>query len=285
MSEEILKFMSALKKDTGLSLNEEKIYLIESRLSGLMEDYKMSSYQELTDRFQNHSDKEFREKVIDRITTHETKFFRDDGLFEALVSRIIPELLEQRAQSNANSTGSNLKIWCAACSTGQEPYSIAMEIKEKAPEIFKKTKIFATDIAYDTLIKAKSGIYSNFEISRGLDTKYLNKYFTKISDTEYQINDEIKSIVEFKYQNLISDDFPTGFDLILCRNVSYYFDHDDRRKLFKKIEKSMNPDSFLILGTAESITDYSSTFIVREFGKFRYYELNPTNVTFFSKGA
>ncbi len=285
MKEATSELMDAIKQITGLSLTEEKTYLLENRLSDLMSDYKLVNFQELSEKFKNSSDLDFREKVIERVTTHETKFFRDESIFGAILERIIPEILERKREKNPNQKNHPIKIWSAACSSGQEPYSVAIAIREKFPQIFENIKILATDIAKDTIQKAKSGIYSSFEIGRGITDIHLKKHFDLVSEGIYQVQKEISSVIEFKQHNLISDPYPDSFDLVLCRNVSYYFDQNERIKLFGKIEKALNQDSFLILGSAESIVEYSKSFIIREFGLCRFYELNPSNFTLFTKGV
>lgn len=283
MSDDAAVLMEAIKEVTGLSLSEDKTYLLESRLSDIMADYSLGNFRELSDRFRNGSDREFREKVIERVTTHETKFFRDESIFGAILERILPEILERKKESG--SENSPIRIWSAACSTGQEPYSVAMAIREKLPHVFKSIRILATDIAKDTIEKARLGVYSSFEIGRGLTDYHLEKYFDEIGPSQYKVQSEIASAIEFKQHNLVSDPYPQGFDLILCRNVSYYFELQERIKLFEKIKNSLNSDSFLVLGSAESIMEYSQSFIIREFGLCRFYELNSSNFTFFKKGA
>ncbi|TGK02602.1 protein-glutamate O-methyltransferase CheR [Leptospira langatensis] len=280
MDDATFELMEAIKQVTGLSLTAEKTYLLESRLSDIMSDYSLSDFRELSRKFKNDPDEEFKEKVIDRVTTHETRFFRDESIFSALLERIIPEILERKRGKNPS-----IRIWSAACSTGQEPYSIAISIHERYPHLFKDVRILATDIAKETIEKARSGIYSTFEIGRGLTDSHLKKYFDPIGGGLYRVSEEIRSITEFKQHNLISDPYPDNFDVILCRNVSYYFDHQERKNLFNKIEKALNQDSFMILGSAESISEYSKSFIIREFGLCRFYELNPSNFTLFIKGA
>ncbi|TGJ98339.1 protein-glutamate O-methyltransferase CheR [Leptospira langatensis] len=280
MDESTAELMETIKLVTGISLTEEKTYLLESRLSDIMSDYNLTDFKELSAKFKKGLDEEFKEKVIDRITTHETRFFRDESIFGAILERIIPEIME-RKQGKIPS----IRIWSAACSSGQEPYSIAIAIHERYPHLFGNIRILATDIAKETIEKAKSGIYSAFEVGRGLSEMHLSKYFNQIATGIYQVTDEIRSVIEFQQHNLISDPYPSNFDLILCRNVSYYFDLQERKNLFNKIEKALNQDSFLILGSAESITEYSRNFIIREFGLCRFYELNPSNFTLFIKGA
>ncbi|PKA14459.1 CheR family methyltransferase [Leptospira haakeii] len=280
MQDGTFELMEMIKQATGISLTEEKVYLLESRLSDILSDYNLSDFGQLSKKFKESSDQEFREKVIERVTTHETRFFRDESIFGAILERIIPEILERKQQKD-----SKIKIWSAACSTGQEPYSIAISIHERYPQLFRNISIIATDIAKDTIERAKSGIYSAFEIGRGLSDIHLAKYFDPFSKGLYRVNDEIRSIIEFKQHNLIYDPYPSNCDLILCRNVSYYFDHLERKNLFNKMEKALDQDSFLILGSAESISEYSKNFIIREFGLCRFYELNPSNFTLFIKGA
>ncbi|EQA43585.1 protein-glutamate O-methyltransferase CheR [Leptospira broomii serovar Hurstbridge str. 5399] len=281
MKEEMIHFVNVLQKATGIYLSEEKLYLLESRLSDMMTDHQISSFLDFSKKFENNHEEDFRDQVIERITTHETKFFRDTSMFEAITERILPEIVERMEERSNELKDQKIRIWCAACSTGQEPYSIAIAIKERLPHLYKNVRILATDIAKETIEKARIGCYSPFEIGRGLEEYHTDRYFDKAEDGKFKIKDEIKSIVEFEQHNLISPDFPSGFDLVLCRNVSYYFDMKERANLFGKIYKSMNHDSFLILGSAESISGFSNNFIIREFGLCRYYEINSTSVTLF----
>nr|WP_232224616.1 protein-glutamate O-methyltransferase CheR [Leptospira fainei] len=277
----MIHFVNVLQRATGIYLSEEKLYLLETRLSDMMTDHQISSFLDFSKKFENHQEEEFRDQVIERITTHETKFFRDTSMFDAITQRILPEIVERIEERSKDLKDQKIRIWCAACSTGQEPYSIAIAIKERLPHLFDNVRILATDIAKETIVKARTGCYSPFEIGRGLEEYHTDRYFEKAEDGQFKIKDEIKSIVEFEQHNLISPNFPSGFDLVLCRNVSYYFDSKERANLFAKIYKSMNHDSFLIVGSAESISGFSNNFIVREFGLCRYYEINSTSVTLF----
>lgn len=274
------KLVESIQKLTGFRLEDDKLYLLESRLSELMKEYNLSSFNQVCEKLDAGLDNEFIGRVIDQITTHETRFFRDESIYDAFVMQIIPEWLERKGITAFQTKGASLKIWSAACSTGQEPYSIAMILLDKYPEIFKNLQILASDISQATLERAKKGIYTQFEIDRGLPVRYRDKFFQKTSTGEWELTETIRSKVTFVKHNLITDPYPTGFDIILCRNVIIYFPEDIRPSILEKLKKSLLPDGVLILGSSESLIGYTKNYVIREFGLARYYEF-PERVTFF----
>jgi len=280
MSSDHRRLVESISRITGFRLDDDKLYLLESRLSEIMKEYDLKSFDEICNRLDSNQDSVFAEKVIDQITTHETKFFRDESVFDALVMQIIPEWLERNMLTPLNLKGMRLNLWCAACSTGQEPYSIAMIVAEKFPEIFQNMQILGTDISNAAIERAKKGLYTQFETERGLPDRFRKRFFTKTEQGEWQISEQIRSKVTFQKQNLISDLYPSGFDMIFCRNVIIYFPEQIRPGIIEKLRESLNPDGVLVLGASESLIGYAKNYVIREFGLARYYEF-PERVTFF----
>lgn len=274
------KLVESISRLTGFKLEDDKLYLLESRLSDIMKDYNLTSYDEVCSKLDKGSDTEFIGKVIDQITTHETRFFRDESLYDALVMQIIPEWLERNMLTPVNLKGNKLKIWSSACSTGQEAYSIAMMISEKFPGIFNHLEILGTDISPATINKAQNGVFTQFETDRGLPPRFREKFFTKSEKGEWALSPAIKSKVRFQKHNLITDPYPNGFDIVLCRNVIIYFPEQIRPGIFDKLKKALSPDGVLVLGSSETLIGYTKNYVIREFGLARYYEF-PEKVTFF----
>jgi len=277
------QLVSIIQNLTGVYLTEDKVYLLDSRLRDLMKEHELKTYDEVAARIIGQTDPEFTNRLIDQITTHETKFFRDESIFNALADQMIPEWMERRGISRSSvqlgSSNETLRIWTAACSTGQEPYSIAMIIRDHFPLLFNKLQIFATDISKESIERAKDGYYTNFEIKRGMPDHMLTKYFTP-ADGGYRINDELKKPIDFNVHNLVSDLFQTQFDFIFCRNVLIYFDDTTRKAILLKLKNSLKADGALILGSSENLIGALPDYIVREAGLARYYEFS-SQVTFF----
>ena len=194
-------------------------------------------------------------EVVEAMTTNETFFFRDKIPFDHLRETILPALLQARASRRA------LRIWCAASSTGQEPYSIAMCLKELAPQLAGwRIEIVATDLSQEVLEKSKAGIFSQFEVQRGLPIQMLVKYFTQIGEL-WQLNADIRAMVQHRQLNLLQDFSHLGtFDVIFCRNVLIYFDQDTKIGIFERLAKVLEPDGVLVLGAAESVVGISDAF-------------------------
>ncbi len=235
-----------LKERSGLDLSADKQYLVESRLAPLARKEGLTGITELVSKIKGGSDPGV--EVVEAMTTNETFFFRDKTPFEHLRETILPALLHARASRRT------LRIWCAASSTGQEPYSIAMCLKEFGAVLADwRVEILATDISQGVLEKSRAGIFSQFEVQRGLPIQLLIKYFKQTGEL-WQINPEIRAMVQHRQLNLLEDFACLGrFDVIFCRNVLIYFDQSAKIGVFKRIAKSMDPDSFLVLGAAESM--------------------------------
>ena len=193
--------------------------------------------------------------VVEAMTTNETFFFRDKIPFDHLRETMLPAMLQARASRRA------LRIWCSASSTGQEPYSIAMCLKELGPALAGwRVEILATDLSQGVLEKSKAGIFSQFEVQRGLPIQMLVKHFTQVGEL-WQLNADIRAMVQHRQLNLLQDFANLGtFDLIFCRNVLIYFDQETKAATFERLARVLEPDGFLVLGAAESVVGISDAF-------------------------
>jgi chemotaxis protein methyltransferase CheR len=245
---------------SGIFLDDKKTYLIETRLKDLLEVEKCNSYGELYYKAKSDSRRTIERKIIDAITTNETLFFRDSSPFEMFKYKIMPELIDRRS-ATAGAMPIPIRIWSAACSTGQELYSLAIIIKELLPNLKKyNIKLLGTDISDEAIAKASYGHYNKFEIDRGLDKEKMQRYFTQ-NNNRWKIRDDIRAMVLFQKINLMNPLMGIGkFDIVLCRNVAIYFNNEDRKKLFDKIAGVLEPDGYLIIGATESLTGISQRF-------------------------
>ena len=242
-----------LKERSGLDLSSDKQYLVESRLNPLARRVGLSSIAELVAKIKSGTEA-LTSEVVEAMTTNETFFFRDKIPFDHLRQTVLPGLVQARANRRA------LRIWCAASSTGQEPCSIAMCIKEFAPLAGWRVEIVATDLSHGVLEKSKAGIFSQFEVQRGLPIQMLVKYFTQTGDL-WQINADIRAMVQHRQLNLLQDFSHLGsFDVIFCRNVLIYFDQQTKANIFDRLSRMLEPDGVLALGAAESVVGITNTF-------------------------
>jgi chemotaxis protein methyltransferase CheR len=192
--------------------------------------------------------------VVEAMTTNETFFFRDKIPFDHLRQTVLPELVQARASRRS------LRIWCAASSTGQEPYSIAMCVKEFAGLAGWRVEIVGTDLSQAVLEKSKAGVFSQFEVQRGLPIQMLVKYFTQVGEL-WQLNADIRAMVQHRQLNLLQDFSHLGtFDVIFCRNVLIYFDQDTKTGIFERLARLLEGDGVLALGAAESVVGISDVF-------------------------
>ena len=243
-----------LRERSGLDLSPDKQYLVESRLIPLARKAGLVGIGELVQKVKSGSDA-LTVDVVEAMTTNETFFFRDKIPFDHLRQTVIPELLQARAGRRS------LRIWCAASSTGQEPYSIAMLLKEFSAQLSGwRVEIVATDLSLGVLEKARAGIFSQFEVQRGLPIQLLVKHFRQIGEL-WQINADIRAMVQHRQLNLMQDFSHLGsFDVIFCRNVLIYFDQDTKIGVFNRLAKSLEPDGVLALGAAESVVGTTDAF-------------------------
>ena len=243
-----------LKDHSGLDLSADKQYLIESRLLPLSRKCGVSGIGELMQKMKGGSSTIIAQ-VVEAMTTNETFFFRDKVPFEHFRDTIMPEML--KARTNRKS----IRIWCAAGSTGQEPYSLAMSLKEMGAALAGwRVEIIATDLSTEVLEKSKSGVYSQFEVQRGLPIQLLVKYF-KQNGEFWQISQELRAMVQHRQLNLLHDFSQLGvFDVIFCRNVLIYFDQDTKINIFGRLARGMEGDGFLVLGAAETVVGLTDVF-------------------------
>nr|WP_165446031.1 protein-glutamate O-methyltransferase CheR [Bradyrhizobium uaiense] len=243
-----------LKERSGLDLSADKQYLVESRLLPLARRSNLNGIPELVQRMKGGAEL-LTSEVVEAMTTNETFFFRDKIPFDHLKDAVLPALARARAARRS------LRIWCAASSTGQEPYSIAMLLKEMSA-LFGgwRIEIIATDLSQAVLEKSKAGLFSQFEVQRGLPIQLLVKYFVQKGEL-WQLNADIRSMVQHRQLNLLQDISHLGtFDVIFCRNVLIYFDQQTKASIFGKVARMLEPDGVLALGAAESVVGITNLF-------------------------
>lgn len=261
--QELALWANLIYEYTGIVIGEGKSYLVENRLSELLTETGCTTFSELYYKCRYAQDDRLRRKVIERISTQETSFFRDPQVYKALQSVIRLDLVPARlAQANPRETP-RLRIWSAACSTGQEPYSLAMTLCDVMPDVDRWfVTLLATDLADNAFRKASLGRYSQLEVARGLDQVHLEKYFTPMPDNLWQVKDRVRAMISFRKVNLVADDFRSlgTFDLVLCRNVAIYFDKATKETLFQKISQVLAPDGFLLAGVTEAVSQVSPLF-------------------------
>jgi chemotaxis protein methyltransferase CheR len=244
-----------LRRRSGLVLAADKHYLLESRLSPIARRIAAADLSELVQRLQSAPDEKLVVEIVEAMTTNETFFFRDKQPFEQLRDLIVPQVLSMRQRKRS------IRVWCAAASTGQEPYSVAMYLSEMASSFPGwNIEIIATDISTEVLERAQAGIYSHFEVQRGLPIQLLLKYFTQAGD-RWQIAPQIRAMVEFRPLNLLHDFSRLGmFDIVICRNVLIYFGADTKTDVLERLAASTAPDGFLMLGSAETVVGHTQRF-------------------------
>jgi len=256
MKSEDFQFVSQmLKKASGLILTEEKSYLLESRLMPVARKHSLPDLDALVAELKSGSRKELAEEVVEAMTTNESFFFRDVKPFDQFRDIVLPNLLASRASTK------KIRIWCAACSSGQEPYSLAMILnEEKAKMPGWSYEILATDISLDIIDKAKTGYYSQFEVQRGLPIQLLMKYFNQEGD-KWKIDPILADNINFKFFNLLNDPSIHGkFDVVFCRNVLIYFEQETKKEVLEKLAKQMPSDGVLYLGGAETVIGITVKF-------------------------
>lgn len=256
---EDIKVIARLVSDLcGIVLDESKGYLIQSRLSTLAEEAGCKTFSELYYKARYEREATLRNKVIDAITTNETLFFRDTSPFDVLQNKIIPDLIDAKAKTPFPK---RIRIWSAACSTGQEPYSMVMALTELLGDLTGwDIQVLATDISDAAVRHASAGRYAVHEIRRGMRPDFLKKYFTEDAQG-WKIKDEIRGVIAFKRLNLLEPFTILGmFDVIFCRNVAIYFSPEVRKDLFMRLAAQLTPDGALLVGSSESLTDLGERF-------------------------
>jgi chemotaxis protein methyltransferase CheR len=245
-----------LNRRSGLALDAEKAYLAESRLQPLVQQLGLSGLGELVRLLLSGGHEDLERDVVEAMMTNETFFFRDRAPFENFRKFILPHLLEARREVR------KIRVWCAACASGQEPYSLAMLLDEEAFRLAGwNVEILATDLSRAVINAARQGIYSQFEIQRGLPITQLLRYFRQEGE-RWRINEHLRSRVRFEEFNLLSDYAPLGtFDVIFCRNVLIYFDLPTKTNVLDRMAKALAPDGCFIMGAAETVIGLTNAMV------------------------
>ncbi|MCF6292211.1 MAG: protein-glutamate O-methyltransferase CheR [Robiginitomaculum sp.] len=244
-----------LLKKSGHVLSPEKGYLLDSRLGPIARKEGLSSVEELVQSMRTGNDERLSCAVTEAMTTNETFFFRDRTPFDLFKSEVIPYLAENRRP------GSKARIWCAAASAGQEPYSLSMILREERSALRGiQMDILASDISEKVIEKAKAGLYSQFEVQRGLPVQLLVKYFQKQGDL-WQVDPSLRQSISFRTFNLLNSFHTLGtFDVVFCRNVLIYFNQQTKTDILNRIASRLAPDGFLFLGAAETVLGLTDAF-------------------------
>ena len=250
MTPESFAFVAGLvKARSGLVLTPDKGYMLETRLVPLLRREGLASLDALALRLRGPGAEALAGAVTEALTTNESSFFRDGKPFEHL-RRVLPELLASRP------AGTPLRVWSAACSTGQEAYSIAMVLQELAPPPpgGRKAEILGTDIAQEVLARARDGVFTQFEVQRGLPVRLLVQHFRQEEGVRWRIAPALRAMARFERWNLLSDLRPLGrFDVIFCRNVLIYFDAPTKTRVLEMMARQLSPGGVLYLGAAETV--------------------------------
>lgn len=244
-----------LKAQSGLVLDKGKVYLLESRLTPVARRRGFETLEELLAHMRRTKDDDLVKTVVEAMTTNESFFFRDNTPFDLFRDQVLPRLLETNAASK------KIRIWCAAASSGQEPYSLAMILKDQEIRLKDwRVEILGTDISQQVLDKARAGIYSQFEVQRGLPIRTLVRYFTQQGDV-WHLNKDVRDKVTFKEFNLLDSYQGLGqFDVVFCRNVLIYFDQETKSDVLSRLRDVMPPHGVLFLGAAETVLGLTDRF-------------------------
>lgn len=259
-----------VRREAAIVLEPGKEYLAVTRLDPIARSEGLGSVSDLVARLRAQGRSPLHEEVVDALTTNETSFFRDLHPFESLRTHVLPELMERNAWRRS------LSIWCAACSTGQEPYSVAMLIREHFPELLRwDLRILATDISSSALAKADSGRYGQLEVNRGLPAQLLLKYFRR-AGAHWELDAEVRRMVRFQRHNLVGiwSGFPP-FDLVFLRNVLIYFDLETKRAVLARIRSVLRPGGYLLLGGSETTLNIDDGFERVPIGRTTWYRPRP----------
>lgn len=257
-----------VKAKAGIALSADKDFLVQTRLEQLFHSDGALTPGTVMARLRS-GDRATTQKVVDAMTTNETMFFRDQRPFEALRTEIIPRAIEQNAASR------RLRIWCAACSTGQEPYSLAMLLATHFPLPGWEVEVLATDISEASMAQATEGLYRQFEVNRGLPAAMLLEHFEQ-RGARWAIKDHIKQMVRFEKLNLLGAwPWMPKMDVVLLRNVLIYFDVETKRRVLARVRQAMAPQGALLLGGAETMVFIDESFERIEVARTSYYRPQP----------
>ncbi len=256
---------------SGIILDRTKEYLVEARLTALARQEQLASVADVVARLRRPGAAVHEAAVVTAMTTNETSFLRDLHPFEALKNIVVPDLITRRSATK------RLSIWCAASSTGQEPYTVAMLLREHFPDLCKWNLSFiASDLSPDVLARARAGCFSQLEVNRGLPARWLVKYFQK-KGAEWEIIPDIRKMVDFRQVNLL-ESWPTmpALDLVFIRNVLIYFDQDRKKQILGRIRRLMQPDGYLFLGGAETTLNVDDQYQRAPIEKSGCYKVKST---------
>jgi chemotaxis protein methyltransferase CheR len=244
-----------LKAQSGLVIGPDKLYLLETRLAAILKRERLGGLNELADRLRQRGSEALARDVVEAMTTNESFFFRDDKPFQHFRAQALPRLVAARG------AGAPLRIWSAAASSGQEAYSLAMILAETRSILGeRKVEIVGTDLSREQLNRAREGLYTQFEVQRGLPVQLLMRHFRR-EESGWRINDALRAQVQWKEWNLLGDLRLLGrFDIVFCRNVLIYFDQPTKTRVLDAIAQQMNPDGMLYLGGAETVLGLTSRF-------------------------
>lgn len=272
-------FQALLKERSGLNLGEDNRSLLDARLRPLLKEFRLTSLSELAAASIRPEAEYLRSCIAQAVTVQESYFFRDKAPFEFFAERILPALVVARRATQ------QIRIWCAAAASGQEPYSLAMLIAEHQAELDGySVEIHATDYAKDALVKARKGLYSQFEVQRGLPVSFLIKYFDK-REKGWELKQDIRAMVKFGENNLMHEVPGRGFDVIFCRNVLIYFDEPTKRKVLAGLAGALASDGWLVLGAAETTTGLCKDFIIASDAPRGVYRLAKHGATLTAREA
>ncbi|MBL8550890.1 MAG: protein-glutamate O-methyltransferase CheR [Hyphomonadaceae bacterium] len=253
-SVDFLSLQKLLLERSGMALTSDKLYLVASRLAPVAQKLGLKSVIELMAALRERPREEMINAVIEAMVTHESLFFRDERPFEHLTHVVIPDILSHRLGMRP------IRIWSAACSSGQEAYSIAMLIHERFPGM--QFEILGTDISAPIVAKARAGVYSAFEVKRGLTPERLGRFFRIVDAQTYAISDTLRRMVRFETHNLLQSALRFGFfDVVFCRNVLIYFDAPTKMRVLELIARQMDPDGWLFLGSADTVVGVTDKFV------------------------
>ncbi len=272
--EEFTNFSKYILDISGIALGPGKEYLLETRLGSMMKKLECQSYENLLRKVKSDRSRKLESQVINAISTNETYFFRDQSPFKLLQYKILPDLIDRQKSKKRMGIKPSIRIWSAANSTGQEIYSIAMILLEMGvtPDKYN-IRLLGTDISDTAITQSNCGIYNKFEVSRGLDPKWLNKYFIAKGD-KYKVKDELRTMVQFKQMNLMKPFMNIGkFDIVLCRNVMIYFTAQARKKIYKDLSTTMEKDGYLLIGSTESLVNDTDLFTSSKYLNSIFYQL------------
>ncbi|MFK8110751.1 MAG: protein-glutamate O-methyltransferase CheR [Rubripirellula sp.] len=258
-----------LRRWCGVHLDSSKRYLLDNRLRNLMIELGVEDYDQLLAMAEKAGGTPIRDRIVDALTTHETLFFRDHSPFQALETVVVPEIRESTKFGKPR-----LRVWSAACSTGQEPYSIAIKLAECLPDINNwNISILGTDVSSGTVARASAATYQEHEIQRGTSKRQRDAFFRPSGDN-WQLVDSIRSMVTIRVTDLSAQTLPTGpFDLIFCRNVLIYFQPEDANRILRNVAKRLTPNGRLIVGSGEVLRDIEDFLVTDSVGQATCYRL------------